>query len=296
MENKFIQFKKEREMGETLTDTFRFIRYNFKSLFEAIVRFAGIPFLVLIFAIGYYAYTTLNSGINALSLINNGASSTSSLLGNFMLGLIFMMVALTLYYAMLFGTINHFIKSYQTHQGKADIDEVGHGVSEDWSTFLGLGFATSIITFMASMFCLIPGIYIAVPLSLVYSIKVFDRLSFSEAISYSFSLVKDNWWVTFFTLFVMFILFYLISLIFQIPAGIYSFIKIMTSSQEGTLSDPSAFMDWIYLALTVVASVAQYLLYSIVVIATVFVYFNLNEKKNHTGAYEKIDNLGNQNL
>lgn len=298
MENNFIQFKKEREMGEILSDTFRFIRYNFKSLFETIVRFTGIPFLVLIFAIGYYTYTTLSSGFNIFSMVDGGtmSESASGHLGDFFLGFIFMMVALMLYYAMLFGSINYFIKSYMAHQGKANLEEVGHGVSEDWSTFIGLGFVTSVITFVASLFCVIPGIYVAVPLSLVYSIKVFDRLSLSEAISYSFSLVKDNWWVTFFTLFVMFILFYLISLIFQLPAGIYSLVKIMTASQNGTLSDPSSFIDWIYLALSLIASIIQYILYSIIVISTVFVYFNLNERKNHTGAYEEIDNLGNQNL
>jgi len=42
----------------------------------------------------------------------------------------------------------------------------------------------------------------------------------------------------------------------------------------------------------VIGTVAQFLLNLIGIIAGAFIYFNLNEKKNFTGTYERIANLG----
>jgi hypothetical protein len=50
--------------------------------------------------------------------------------------------------------------------------------------------------------------------------------------------------------------------------------------------------DWVYLTLTIIASAIQYLLYAITPIGVAFVYYNLNEIKYFTGAYESIENLG----
>jgi hypothetical protein len=52
------------------------------------------------------------------------------------------------------------------------------------------------------------------------------------------------------------------------------------------------FKDPIYILLNVISTLAQFLLNLISIIAGVFIYFNLNEKKNFTGTYERIDSLG----
>jgi len=72
------------------------------------------------------------------------------------------------------------------------------------------------------------------------------------------------------------------------------FVKGFTMSQEGTLSDPSSMFDWGYVILTAISSIGQYLFYIIFIVACIFIYFNLNEKKNQTGTYDEINSLGNQ--
>jgi hypothetical protein len=61
--------------------------------------------------------------------------------------------------------------------------------------------------------------------------------------------------------------------------------------------DPTAvfsiFKDPIYLILNILSYVFQFILYSIPLISTVFVYYDLNEQKNQTGTFEKIDSIGN---
>ena len=50
--------------------------------------------------------------------------------------------------------------------------------------------------------------------------------------------------------------------------------------------------DWGYTIFSAIGMIGQYLGYTMMAIATVFVYYNLNEKKNLTGTIEQIENLG----
>ena len=286
---KFIQFKKERDLGDTLTDTFNFVRENYKILFKALVKYAGPAFLLQLFALGYYTYST-TTGLG--SDIFTQLASSKSLGFKFILSIMFMFIASIAYQAFMYGTIQHAIKSYIKNDGVINIDDVGNGMSEDWRSFLGLGFAISMMIFVGTIFCFLPGIYLAVPLALVYSIRAFDKLSFSDTISHAFKLVKDNWWITFLTFVVMTVVVYLINMIFQIPALIYTLTKTLTAVNEGSLSDPTFGFDWIYLTLNIVGSAISNVVYGILAVTVCIVYFNLNEKQNHTGAYESIDNLG----
>lgn len=285
---KFIPFKKERDLGDILTVTFNFVRDNYKVLFKALVKYAGPAFLLQLFALGYYTYVSGGLGSDIFTQL----SSSNNFGFSFVLSMLFMFIASILYQAFMYGTIQHSIKSYIKNNGVINIDEVGQGMSEDWLSFLGLGFAISFMIFVGAIFCFFPAIYLAVPLSLVYSIKTFDRLSFSETISHSFKLVKDNWWVTFLTLVVMTIVVYIINMVFQIPTIIYTLVKTLSSVSEGSLTDPSFTFDWVYLSLNILGNAISNIVYSILAVTVCFIYFNLNEKQNHTGAYEAIDNLG----
>ena len=62
--------------------------------------------------------------------------------------------------------------------------------------------------------------------------------------------------------------------------------------QEGSAADPSSLLDWVYVVFNVISSLLQYLLSVVVIIAVAFIYYDLNEKKNFTGTYETISNLG----
>ncbi len=293
--NKKIRFKRERELGEVLGDTFGFIRENYKILLKTLFTYVGPAYLVLVFAMGFYVFTTAKSGQDFLSVLDVGASSAGNATGflsSVLVGMIFLLFSAWVYNAMLFGTINLIIKSYINNDGKIDKTEVENNLNKQWPQFLGLGFLVSIFIFFGLTLFIIPGVFIAVPFALVYSIKIFKNYSIGESISYSFSLVKNNWWISFLTLVVMMLLYYLINIIFQVPAIIYSFIKVFTMAKEGSMADTSFMFDWVYLSLSVLSSAAQYIVYIIVVISTVFIYFNLDEKKNATGTYEDISKIG----
>lgn len=284
MNDQKINFKRQREIGEILSDTFKFIRLEYKGLFTALMRNAAIPFLLLLGASGYYAATATD-----LSFITTGGIFSAA---GFLVSLSFVGLAQVLYFGFMFGSILHYIKQYSENNGVVDQDSISQKVRSSLGGIIGLSILTALMLMVGLFLCFFPMVYLSVPLALVFSIYVFMNLGVGDSITESFSLVKNEWWSSFFTFVVIYVIVYLIGMVFQIPALIYTFLKAFTQSQEVSGGDMSQIFDWIYITLSVVASAASYLFYGIIVIASAFVYFHLNEKKNQTGTFEQINTIG----
>ena len=284
-----IQFQKQRELGDIITDTFRFVRENYKHLSILIFRISSPVLIILLLALAYYSYIGLDMMGGAF--FDLGSASNVDF-GLYFISFFILVCAILAFYVLLNGTVLHYIKSYVQNDGTVIDSEVYSGVKGDFGGMLGVLILAGIITIAGTIFCFLPGVYLWVPMSLTPAILVLSRSSVSDAIGDSFSLIKDNWWITFFSLLIMTILVYIISLVFQFPLLIYYFIKAFTMSQEGTIADPSSLFDWVYVVFNVLSTFIQYLLMTIVIIASAFIYYNLDEKKNATGAYQTISNLG----
>ena len=282
MQNQYIQFKKQRELGEIINVTFKFLRENYKALIKSLTQVVGPTFILLIAALAYYTYTVAGSPLAAME----GKSE------EFLISFFILAVTLLLFYASLYGTILHYIKSYIENNGTVDEADIKTGAQDDLGKLFMIFIISAVIIFTGLVLFIIPGIYLMVPLSLVATVLVFNKMSLGDSIAYAYSLVKDHWWTTFFSIVVIWLLVYVIGLIFQLPLIIYTFMKMFTVAGEGSLADPVSYSDWIFILLNVFSSVIQYLLSTIFVIALAFIYFNLNEHKNLTGTYETIDKLG----
>ncbi|MBP2833428.1 hypothetical protein J8281_14630 [Aquimarina sp. U1-2] len=285
----YILFKKKRELGEILSDTFAFIRQEGKSLFTVLIKTSGLPFVLLLAASAYYTYTS-TAVFDPVSL-SKGELTNS---GSFMISLGLMLILAVVCYGLFFGSVLNYIKVYIEHKGAVDSSLVIQGVKKDFGNILALGLISGLIMMFGFALCILPGIYLYVPMSLVFAIMIFRNVSISDSISESFQLVKNEWWITFATLFVIALLIWVIGLIFSIPATVYGLTKTFTAASEGSLSDPYAMIDWVFIVLSTLASAAKYVLYTVTVISSAFIYFNLNERKYATGALEQIDKLGTQ--
>jgi hypothetical protein len=286
MNNNYVNFKKQRELGSILTDTFKFVRLEGKTLLGLILKIAGPALLIVLLAYIYYMQVTMGS----FDLMAVGSSS--EVFGiNIILAFFLMIISGVAFYALMYGTVLHYIKSYIKNDGNAIKEEVTAGVRQSFWSLLGISFLVGLISGIGFIFCVIPGIYFGTVLATTYAIHVFENRNTTDSISYSFELIRGEWWITFATYLVIFILYYIITIIFSLPGIIYSFINIFTMSQEAT-ANPADMFDWIYVALNVLGMIGQYILYALIIISTALVYFNLNERKNFTGAMETIETLG----
>lgn len=288
MQNQYINFKRKREIGEIITDTFKFLRRNFKPIFRNIFKIVGIPFIILIVASAYNAQSTFNSG----SLLNvedpfGVFNSTSGLISTLLV-----YVAVFIFLTFLNATVMSIIKSYMTNEGTIIDSEVSTLIKEKIADIALAGLGKWFALIIGFMLCFIPGVYISIPFFLIFPILIFENKKVAEVFSDCFDLIKDNWWITFATVIVLGLLWYIISLIFSLPLMLYMGVKMFTSIQENSLSDPSSMFDIGTIILTVIASALQYIVYVFIPIGAAFIYYNLNEQKNQTGTLEQIDRLG----
>ena len=229
MNPELIQFKKQHELGEILSLTFKFLRQNYKAAGKIFIKIVGPAFLLLIAAATYYAWSSIGTSF----------FSTSGIEGSdFLLSFGLMMLAYMLYVSTMTGTIYHIILSYINNQGEIVSSEVTAGMKADFGKLLLLTLISWILIFAGMILFIIPGIYLFVPLSLTTAILVFRREGVMESISQAFRLIKENWWMTFATLLCIGIIVYLISLVFQLPFIIYIFFRAFTVASEGSAADP----------------------------------------------------------
>lgn len=288
MTDQYIEFKKQRELGEILSDTFAFLRNEFKPFTSTFFKIVGPYILIMMIALAIYMYYIGNS----FSLLLFNSDIAPNVLLMLLIGGLYV-ASIIVVYTMAQSTVLHYIRSYANGKGKIDFNTIRSEVYASFLKFIGLGFLVAICFMAGLLFCFIPGIYLWVPLSLAFAVMVYNRLSATEAFSYSFTLVKDYWWITFATMLVISIIVYIASYAFALPTVIYNWMKmgILTGEidAEGIMD---VFKDPIYILLNIIGTVAQFLLNIISIVAGVFIYFNLNERKNFTGTYERIQRLG----
>lgn len=288
MKDDYIEFKKQRELGEILSDTFAFLRSQFKPFFATYFKIVGPYLVVMLIASGFYLYSFQ-------PFFDIGSEPSDQIFGGavMVLSLFVFLISLVLVYSISQSTTLHYIKSYANNKGSIDLAEIKREVYATLWSFIGLGFLVVLSIIAGFMACIIPGVYLYVPLVLSFSVLVFDQKGATDAYGYSFTLIKDEWWITFATLLVIGIIVGIASYAFNIPAAIYSWMKMGIFSGELDAETMTGnFVDPIYILLNVLSTLASLLLNLISVIAAAFVYFNLNEKKNFTGTYERIQNLG----
>lgn len=293
MQNNYINFKKERDLGSIITDTFKFIKEEYRTLFRLYIKHVGWLLLLVIAASTYYQYQSLKISTNVLTETGPAAFLTE-MIADTGVAILLLSMASIAYSALSLVVITSIIKSYVQSNGEINEDEVNQFVKQFFGRTLGSLVVVGLLVFIGFLLCVLPGIYLIVPLSLIFPILVFQEKTFAEAFSESFKLIKNNWWISFATLLVVSILISLIGGLFQLPIVVMTAMETFVSIQDGTGTSGTETLsgNWLYMLFYILAALAQYLLGIVTLISLTLVYFNLNEFHNKTGTLEDIDRIG----
>lgn len=290
--NNYVEFKKERDLGSIITDTFKFLRLEWKPFFTTIFKIGIVPILLAIAGILYYSFEQSNL-YSSVDYSNPDNIPTSPFTGGLLVATLVMLVSYVVAYIMINVASMYYIKSYIDNNGNASFDEVKQNVKDNFWSFTGLGVLVFILVLIGTLLCFIPGVYVGVILALTSSIYVFKGKDVMDTIGYAFEFIKGHWWTTFGVLIVMGLLVAVLSSIFSIPAMIYSMVKMMSGISE---NDPSKifsmFSDPVYIIMTIISYIGRFLFYAVSLVSTVLIYFDINEQKYASGTIEKIDSLG----
>jgi hypothetical protein len=268
MIEKEIQFRKKREIGDIFTDSFEFVRQEYK-LISKLVAVYVLPFMVL------YGFVQVYLQKNIISKIDY--TDTEALLANF--GPLYLNIFLFSLFglfvqSLLIATYYSYIEVYvKKGKGNFDLSEITPQLFENGLLAIGASLVIFIIVMFGLILCIIPGIYFANTLSIAFIILIFEKKGLGNALMRSVYLVKSDWWNTFLINIVGIIMIWTVGLIMSIPTMITGFsVNIFSPAQT-----PVEYPDWYWVligASTVISSILWIIPYTFLA----FQYFNIDER------------------
>jgi len=274
-----IEFKKIRDFGEIINDTFTFIRQNFKPLLKVFLYMCG--FFVLASLIG----NTLQqiSLLKSVREITNGQMRSRFTMFN------------TQYFVSLFFTFANYnaitvaVLSYiaiYVEKGK-----VIPTVEEVWGYFKYYFLRTFVSAIIITLFmilcaipCGIPLIYVFPMTTLIIPIMIFENAGFSYSFNRSFKLIKENWGLTAGALFIIWIITYATVFVGSIPGIVLNIAGTVATGGKG-----------VNVMIIIFSVLSQSLFQVFLIIPTVcaaICYFNLVERHENSGLMGRINDMG----
>ncbi|WP_293783663.1 hypothetical protein [uncultured Pedobacter sp.] len=277
-----IEFKKKRDFGQVINDTFTFMRQNFKPLIKVYFTFCGLFVLASMLTMLMQQYKM----VNIINTIGNGRNSNglgfSALYGiEYFLSILFSLASYTsMSVAILSYIAIYVVKGNQT----PTTDEVWGYFKYYFFRVFGSSILLLIMLVVAFMFCLVPGFWLFPYVAMMFPIMVIENGSLGYSFGRSFNIIKDNFWITFGTLIVIWIIVYACMSMIVLPTSLFNMIGMFTHKGPH-----------MSLTLTMITTVLQSLcqVFTIIPIITIsLAYFSLVEQKESTGLMERISNFG----
>ena len=262
----------ERDFGQKINATFDFIIQNFKPLVLSLLYISSPLSLVGGFFMGSY-----QSGILKIQkgVWESGSSSFDDIYK--ILGTFFLLILANIPSSLVIGA---YFLEYEEGNRNITPEAVWNRLKGYIGKALVFNLVMGIIIFIGILFFIIPGVYIGVALSLMTMVLMRENLDLGDTFRRCFYLITDQWWSTFGLLIIMGIVSSIIASVFLIPALILTMIiAAINSDVLKTISD-------------IFSTVGGSLVRSLVLIAIVFQYYNLIERRDGASIINAIDNIG----
>ncbi|HEY8781800.1 MAG TPA: hypothetical protein VIM16_09310 [Mucilaginibacter sp.] len=287
-----LELQKIRDFGELITDTFIFIRQNFKPLIKCFFIFCGFFLLAGAILSAIQQGKAVNTINDAFSTIQTGSrlnqTNPFAFFGvEYFLSILFIL----LNYIAIQVTVYSYMCLYKVKGNEPPtIEEVWGYFKFFYLKILGSGILLFILLMVGFLLCVIPGIYLYPVLALVFPIMIFENTSLRYAFNRSFRLIKDNWWLTFGTLFVVGLIVYFAAMALVLPAALLNFSSFFLHPRGGLHISTTTTI------ITSILSHLSQLFYILPLVTLSLCYFSLAEKLDGTGLIERISQIGNIRL
>ena len=268
MQGKEIQFRKKREIGDIFSDTFEFIRNEYKPI-SRLVGFYVLPFLIL------YGIVQVFLQKNVISKIDlTDQEAMLSMIGPVYLNVFLFALFGLFVQALLISTYYSYIEFYvQKGKGNFDLTEITPLLFSNGLLAIGASLVIFVVVMFGLFLCFIPGIYFANTFSLAIFFLIFEKKGIGNALLRSAFLVRFQWWNTFLINITGLIMIWVAGFIMSLP-------MILTGLTVNIFNPdkiPAEFPDW-YWVVTGISTVVSSVLYIILYTFLAFQYFNLEER------------------
>ncbi len=283
---KVFIFRKVRDFGTVMNHSFDFIKAEYRRLGKALLIYV-LPFFILTGILLLLVQTSV------VQNLENRFEPGANVFQNFSwqkigFGYLLQLLNFTVLSTVIFSFINLYLKK----NGEFEVAELKASFLRIGGKLLIANIAAGLMVIFASVFLLIPGIYLGVVFSLVAPVIVFEDAGLGQALNRSFEVIKGNWWKTFGILFIGGVIIYIFSIILSIPLIISTAARSFHAISNHT--QPQIFSQGYLIASTII-SMVQTFAWSLVLIFISIQYFSLVEEKERPTLQAKIDRLNEEN-
>lgn len=281
-----IELFEQRDFGNKINATFQYVIQNMRSLGLALLYIVGPVALLAGIASGVMQSNMLHLMSDSDNANPNDPMAAFRMMGQvlspaFWVAMLFSLLANV---AVILTTYTHMKLYNRTKSTEISVSDIWAEVQPVIGRALVISLLNSIIIGVGFMFLVIPGIYVAVVLSLSLAVTVFEGADFGTTWDRCFKLIRDKWWSTFGLILVMGIIVSIIGFLFAAPTAIIAFLT-------GAKLLPDVSVVWLILG-NVINIVGRTLLNVILYIAIGFQYTNLIERQEGRGLFSAIDSIG----
>jgi hypothetical protein len=270
MIEKEIQFRKKREIGEIITDTFIFLKQEFRPLSNIVLIYV-VPFILLYAVLQVFIMQRIMGTVVPTENPEESINTLWPVYKNLFMFLLFNIFVQSLYIGVIYSYIEVYIKNGKGNFSQSDISPLLFANS---LMALAINIVITIIVMIGFIFCFLPGIYFANTLSISIIIFLFEKKGINQSLSRSWNLVNSQWWNTFLLNIIGIAIIGIIGFVISIPTMIAGIsVNLISVGQQKPVIIPQWY--WILSGFnTVVTSV----LYIIPFTFLAFQYFNLDER------------------
>lgn len=277
-----LEFKKRRDFGQVINDTFTFMRQNFAPLIKTYFTFCGLFVLASMATMlmqQYKMVNVINTGIGSRYSKGLGLGSMYGI--EYFLSILF---SLASYASMSVAVLSYIAIYVQKGNQTPTTDEVWGYFKYYFFRVFGNSLLLTLLLGIAFLFCLVPAFWLFPFVSMMFPIMIIENGSLSYSFNRSFKIIKDNFWITFGTLIIVWIIVYGCMSMVVLPTTLFNMV--------GMFTHKSPHMS---VTLTMITTVLQSLclVFTIIPIITIaLAYFSLVEQKENPGLMERISNFG----
>ncbi len=272
-----IQLRKIRDFGENFSDTFQFIRQEFKPLLISFTLIGGVFMLANAILTGIFQK-------KALSVLDDMVKGVFYERTVVFTPAYFILIGVSIMsLAAMRTVISVYMKYYDENGTSPTVQEVWSGFAKYFFRIFLFSIPRYVLIVIGFVFCIAPGVYLLVVLMPFSFIIASENQSFGESFGRCFDIIRENFWISFAIYLIAFLVFSIsssfIGFTVSAIAGLASYFT--TKELSSTLA-----------IVTSVLSVVQYFFYIIFFVSAGLHYYNLVETRDGTGLARRLENLG----
>lgn len=280
---KNMNLYQQRDFGEKINATIQYAVKQFRSLGTALLYIAGAPALI----------AGIASGVTSASMLSTRPTGQP---GSYDLGYWMARQLSSPYYlvALVFAllipllvnlTVYSHLKVYDRSHGEpVTVEAVWAEVQSALGRAVATWVVVGILVIVATLFFVIPGIYLGVVFSLALATVVFEGASAGTFMGRCFELIRDKWWSTFGLIIIVSLIAYLLSFVFNVPAAAVGMLVSLKIAPDMPV--------YVTILTSILSTIGNILVSALVALGIAFQYFNLIELREGRSILAAIDSIG----